>query len=151
MTENEKKLRSWIGDITATDGEERTGFMLLDAALSSARDAALEEARQRVLSDPKEFNRDDHATSINALKSEPARRFVDVERAREEAKQVLRHSADRYWRLGAATLADALGANVDDLLGVDLDGAGTTTQTPREYATVENGLLPAPRKEGRDE
>jgi hypothetical protein len=128
------------------DAEEECARCRAGESLSSARDAALEEAADQIECGCglEECRQNLGPERIRALMSEPARRFVDVEH--------LRSCLMKYIGLDGAE-------HIMRDLGVDLDGAGGVFFVPTqdngvtslvhhvpEYATVENGLLPAPRR-----
>jgi hypothetical protein len=116
-------------------------------AVSSARDAALEEAAteatrraglaRRVYVGTEKAPMGDGAgaaletlaADLRALKSSPVS-VLPVDKVREEARKAIAQDMPGLWKLGVAALADALGGNVDDILpdpskarrlGVDLD------------------------------
>jgi hypothetical protein len=136
MTENEKRLRGWLttyqqhGTLTALARGYLDGVIAEHrVALSAARAEALEEAAMEA---------DAHGVHVTArnirhLKTSPRSASIPVERVREEARRLITtHLTGEAEVRAVATLADSLGANVDDLvphewigaIGVPLDGAG---------------------------
>lgn len=134
MNEHEKKLREWIRKHApgVSGGGNNEGLRLLGLVLdekeSSARDAALEEAEAVAKFEANESAKkpgccyrarasaaDTIIFGIRALQSAPAQ-VVSVEKVREEARRIIinRLTSEGEAR-GVATLADVLGANVDDL------------------------------------
>jgi hypothetical protein len=132
----------------------------LSKAIDLARDVALEEAATEM----GRIREARAAIRIRDLKTQPARRFVDVERVRD-VLVVFAHSGIDGWsgcvRRIAHDLGVAIGAEPKDTrmectcLGTckGPEGLGPNWRcalgrsADRELAAVANGLLPAPRKE----
>lgn len=173
MSDKERELQA----LDTLLAEHRAEVECLNGAIAAAtklaglaRDAALEEAEAacrdtfdiykqseteggQVMAEVAQQLEQD----IRALKSQPARRFLDA----EEVERVLR----RNWENYTGDAGDAV-LNVSRDLGLDLGAAPASEESEhkhrwhsdrheavrcmecgalRETATVENGLLPAPR------
>jgi hypothetical protein len=165
MSEEETWCRNALTHFNLTEKERSDLLSVMRESLSSAREAALQEAAEDHEKRAKAAEEFGHrataevwrcaASSVRALKSEPARRLVDVERVREA---LLRRVRTTVVTPREAAEQNLLFAIADDLV-VDLDETGGVFFVPTqdngvtslihhepEYATVENGLLPAPRR-----
>lgn len=100
----------------------------MQPALSSARDAALEEAKtevRAVIADGQSFDLEDVLGRLTVLQSSPAAAIPTDRDLKRNALEALASTQNADWKRGVAALADACGVNVDDALeralGVGLD------------------------------
>lgn len=129
MNEHEKRLRASITEDSNTMVQKREMRDALDAlmaehkaALSAARDAALEEARVAAKRRLYELGLSaslciEAAKIIDALKSRPAERYIPAEKMWEKAGAILSDvGSDDYERgveRGVRTLCGELGVDLD--------------------------------------
>jgi hypothetical protein len=117
MSDELERLRRWVSAVVPTDWQASEAGKLLDAALSSARAEALEEAarifdRMRA-EDSEPIWPEFAACEVRALITTPAPVSIPVERVREMFREALEYN----WLRPAQATALAR------ILGVDLDGA----------------------------
>jgi len=169
MSEAEKRLRAWMDDMAyGLPNIRATGAVELDALLtehraevSSARDAALEEAAMtcRAVGTapvcPWEFDIDEAEARIRALKSNPGECYLPEAKVREVLLRI-RHEAETDTRLEYADVCGggwAAAGEVARRLGVDLDAKGETPEEPwcqtpgcihRGPCLDANGVTPVP-------
>lgn len=159
MIENEKRLRGWLtthqqyGTLTDLARDYLDGVVAEHrAALSAARAAALEEVCKGLAKQADVAANEDEADILNAthdwvhgLITTPAPASIPVERVREEARRLITtHLTGEAEARAVATLADSLGANVDDLVPHEWIGAlGVPLDAAREGVCPECDMLDA--------
>lgn len=119
MSENEKRLRELLASARPWSSE---GASRLDALLSAARDAALEDVKRALKSDGRPA-----LVVVDSLKSQPARRYLDAEEVQRMLHRIA-HAPSSKARAAKARMLERgartkIGYKVAELLGLDIGAA----------------------------
>lgn len=117
--------RAEVEHLRGDAAESRELVYEMRSERDAAWDAGLEEAGSSVLEAVLLWVPDNHRAhartaarrAIRAMKDKAPEPAVPLSKVREEAVRALSNGQSEEWRRGVAALADAVGVNVDDVLG----------------------------------